>query len=99
VPGLGNVDPAGFVRIYDAIKSGDLETARQEQERLTEVFSIIYAGTHGRMGFTASALGSFKTALMLRGIIATNVTGRPLTRYNDEEVERVRQILAGTGLL
>jgi 4-hydroxy-tetrahydrodipicolinate synthase len=99
VPGLGNVDPAGYVKIYDAVRSGDLATARAEQERLYRLFSIVYAGTAGRMGFTASALGAFKSALMLRGVIATNVPGRPLTALNDEEVARVREGLVEAGLL
>jgi 4-hydroxy-tetrahydrodipicolinate synthase len=99
VPGLGNVDPAGFVRIYDAARAGDWERAREEQERLYRLFSIIYGGAPGRMSFTASALGGFKTALMLRGVIATNVIGRPLTRYTADEVERVRTVLIESELL
>ncbi len=99
VPGLGNVDPAGFVRLYDAVRAGDLAMARAEQERLIRLFAIIYAATPGRMGPTAAFLGGFKSALLLRGVIATNVPGRPLTRYNDEEVARVRAILVATGLL
>jgi 4-hydroxy-tetrahydrodipicolinate synthase len=99
VPGLGNVDPAGFVRIYNAARAGDWERARGEQERLYRLFSIIYGSTPGRMGFTASALGGFKTALMLRGVIATNVIGRPLTRYTADEVARVRQVLVEAELL
>jgi 4-hydroxy-tetrahydrodipicolinate synthase len=98
VPGLGNVDPAGYVRIYDAVRAGDLEAARREQERLYRLFEIIHAAEPGRMGFTAAALGGFKTALMLRGVIATNVMGRPLTRYDDVEVARVRRILDEAGL-
>jgi 4-hydroxy-tetrahydrodipicolinate synthase len=47
----------------------------------------------------SSAFGSFKTALMLRGIIANNVVGRPQIRFNAEEVERVRQVLQAVGLL
>lgn len=99
VPGLGNVDPAGYVKIYDAVKSGDLATARSEQERLYRLFSIVFAGLPGEMSFTASALGAFKSALMLRGIIDTNVTGRPLTRLNDAQVEKVRSGLVEAGLL
>ncbi len=34
VPGLGNVDPAGYVRLWNAFKRGDLAEARREQERL-----------------------------------------------------------------
>jgi 4-hydroxy-tetrahydrodipicolinate synthase len=99
VPGLGNVDPAGYVKIYDAFRAGDLASARTEQERLFRLFAIVYAGASDRMGFTASALGAFKTALVLRGVIATNVPGRPLTRLNDEEVERVRAGLVAADLL
>lgn len=98
VPGLGNVDPAGYVRIFDAARVGDWETARREQERLYRLFSIIYSGTPGRVGPTASALGAFKTALMLRGVIVTNVVGRPMTRLNDAETERVRRGLEAAGL-
>jgi 4-hydroxy-tetrahydrodipicolinate synthase len=99
VPGLGNVDPAGYVRIYAAARTGDWETARREQERLYQLFSIVYAGTPGRVGPTASALGGFKSALQLRGIIATNVVTPPLTRFNAEEVARVRAGLEQAGLL
>ncbi len=99
VPGLGNVDPAGYVRLYDLVGKGDLEGARLEQERLIRLFSIISAGSPERMGFSAAAFGGFKTALVLRGVIASNVMGRPLNRYNAEETAKVRAILEETGLL
>lgn len=98
VPGLGNVDPAGYVRLYDAVRAGEIETARSEQERLCRLFEIIWQGA-ARTGFTASALGGFKTALMLRGVIETNVMGRPMTRLDEEETGRIGEILAATGLL
>jgi len=98
VPGIGNVDPGGFVRIFNAISSGEIDGARREQERLFKLFAITAQAT-GRIGHTASALGGFKTALMLRGVIATNVPGRPMTRLNDAEVEGVRQVLVKAGLL
>jgi 4-hydroxy-tetrahydrodipicolinate synthase len=98
VPGIGNVDPAGFVRIFTAIQAGDLEGARREQERLFNLFAITRQAT-GRIGHTASALGGFKTALVLRGVIATNVTGRPMTRLDDAETAGVRRVLEGAGLL
>lgn len=99
VPGLGNVDPAGFVRLYDAVRAGDPAAANAEQERLVRLFAIIHVARHGRMGPTAAFLGGFKSALMLRGVIATNVIGPPLARYDEEEVGRVREILVETGLL
>ena len=99
VPGLGNVDPAGYRRLYDAAKAGDWAKAREEQERLYRLFSIVFAGDTARMGFGASAYGGFKTALVLQGVIATNVVGRPQPRFVDAEVERVRAIMVEAGLL
>ncbi len=99
VPGMGNVDPAGYVRLYDLVRAGKIEEAKREQERLIRLFAIIQAATPGRMGPNASAIGGFKTAMQLQGMIDTNVLGRPLTRYNDEEVARVRAIVEEAGLL
>lgn len=99
VPGIGNVDPAGFVRIYNAAKEGDLSAARTEQDRLFRLFDITKQAEPGRTGYTASALGGFKTALQLMGVIATNVTGRPMTRLNEAEAARIRVVLEDVGLL
>lgn len=99
VPGLGNVDPAGYTRLFNAARVGDWSGARLEQERLYRLFSIVHSADPGNHGPTAAALGSFKTALMLRGIIATNVVGRPLSRLNDAEAARVRRALEEFGLL
>jgi 4-hydroxy-tetrahydrodipicolinate synthase len=99
VPGIANVDPRGFVKIYDAVKAGDFATATAEQNRLYKLFAITRCGDLARMGWTASALGGFKTALMLRGVISTNVTGRPMTRLNEQETARVRAVLVEAGLL
>lgn len=93
VPGLANVDPAGYVRLYQAAQAQDWQAARLEQERLFRLFSIVAAGTPGRMGTGSSAMGGFKTGLWLRGVIATNVVGRPQIRLNAEEVNSVRQAL------
>lgn len=99
VPGLGNVDPAGYVRIYDAVQAGDFAAARAEQDRLYRLFNIIRQAAPGRTGWTASAIGGFKTALQLRGVIATNVTGVPMTRLDAEETARIRTIVEAAGLL
>lgn len=99
VPGLANVDPHGFVRLYQAAYSGDWETARTEQARLFHLFNIIRAATPGRMGGGSAAFGAFKTALMLRGVIATNAVGRPQLRLNVDEVMRVRETLVEVDLL
>ena len=68
VPGIGNVDPAGYVRIFDAIKRGDFAAALTEQDRLFQMFDLIFVGAH-RMSVASSALGAFKASLKLLGII------------------------------
>ncbi len=99
VPGIGNVDPAGFVRLYEAFRAGDLDTARQEQERLHRLFAITTQALGGEAGPTASALGGFKTALVEMGVIATNVPGRPMTRLDTTTAARIRTILNDLGLM
>jgi 4-hydroxy-tetrahydrodipicolinate synthase len=98
VPGLANVDPAGYVRLFRAAHTGDWQTARKEQERLYRLFDIINVGLP-RMAIGSSAMGAFKTALFLRGVISTNVVGRPQLRLNDTEVARIRQALLVAQLL
>jgi len=99
VPGMANVDPAGYVRLYDAMRRGDLDTARREQERLYRLFAIIAQASPGTAGFTGAALGGFKTALHLRGVIATNVTGFPMRRLDEAATQRIRGLLAEGGLM
>ncbi|MFD7790068.1 dihydrodipicolinate synthase family protein [Streptomyces sp. NPDC059759] len=99
VPGLANVDPAGYVRLYDLCAAGDAEGARAEQERLCELFGMVGVGDPARMGGSSSALGAFKAALFLRGIIACPATAEPQVPLSEGEVERVGKYLAGAGLL
>ena len=69
VPGIGNVDPAGYVRLYEAARAGDWELAAAEQERLVALFAMVDVGPEQDMGRSSSALGSFKPALHLLGVI------------------------------
>ncbi|HEY0420043.1 MAG TPA: dihydrodipicolinate synthase family protein [Acetobacteraceae bacterium] len=98
VPGLANVDPAGYVRIYDAAMRGDWAAARAEQERLLRLFEIIRCGVP-RTSVGASGVGGFKTAMRALGIIATNTMARPQASLNRAEADRVEEILRGVGLL
>ena len=98
VPGLGNVDPHGYVRLYRAAATGDLEAARAEQDRLSRLFTIISVADRTRIGFTAGALGSFKAALALRGVIGHPGTLPPLSPLIPSETAAIREILADAGL-
>ncbi|MEU5212222.1 dihydrodipicolinate synthase family protein [Streptomyces sp. NPDC020742] len=99
VPGLGNVDPAGYVRLYDAARAGDWERAGAEQERLVALFAMTEAGPESEMGRSSSALGSFKAALRLLGVIDRDTTGLPQIPLGEPAVREVGRRLADAGLL
>ncbi|MBB6345139.1 4-hydroxy-tetrahydrodipicolinate synthase [Nonomuraea muscovyensis] len=98
VPGLGNVDPHGYVRLAACAGRGEWEAARQEQERLVRLFEIVRVGG-ARMGGSSSGLGAFKAALYLRGVIAHPVTAPPQIPLTDDEIGSVGKHLAAAGLL
>ncbi|WP_238012915.1 dihydrodipicolinate synthase family protein [Dactylosporangium sp. AC04546] len=97
VPGLGNVDPHGYTRLYRAAAAGDWAAARTEQERLVRLFDLVTVG-RGRMGHGSSALGAFKAALYLRGVIAHPTTAVPQIPLDDAEIAAVGKYLAAAGL-
>ncbi|PWS51645.1 dihydrodipicolinate synthase family protein, partial [Streptomyces sp. FT05W] len=86
VPGIGNVDPAGYVRLYEAARAGDWALAAREQERLVELFAMVDAGPEQDMGRSSSALGSFKAALRLLGVIENGATAFPQLPLSAESV-------------
>nr|WSS72029.1 dihydrodipicolinate synthase family protein [Streptomyces sp. NBC_01175] len=93
VPGLGNVDPHGYVRLHEAAVRGDWAAARAEQDRLVGLFDIVTAAAPGTASATAAGLGAFKTALMLRGVIATNVMSPPMRRLDEGETAAIAAYL------
>jgi 4-hydroxy-tetrahydrodipicolinate synthase len=98
VPGLGNVDPHGYTRLYRSAMAGDWEAARVEQERLLRLFQFVTVGGT-RMGGSSSALGAFKAALYLRGVIAHPTTAVPQIPLDEDEIARVGKYLATAGLI
>lgn len=99
IPGLGNVDPAGFVRLLDLVRSERAAEATAEQERLIGLMSITSVGDRGRMGGASAGIGSFKTALRLLGVLASATAAPPFDGLNDTEAESIGTILAEAGLL
>lgn len=97
VPGLANVDPAGYRRLWDAAQAGDWATARAEQDRLTRLFEIAFV-PQGRSG-DAGGIGAFKAAMALLGIIDSATMPAPLEGLSDADVAAIREILAKVGLL
>lgn len=96
VPGLGNVDPHGYVRMWDSFQAGDWEAVRKEQDRLADLMRIVQV--KGVQGFGAG-IGAFKTALQLLGVFETNEMPRPVLPLEGENVEWVKSVLVKTGLL
>ncbi|MEU4191165.1 dihydrodipicolinate synthase family protein [Kribbella sp. NPDC026611] len=98
VPGLGNVDPAGYVRLFHAAASGDAATARSEQDRLFRLFEIIDVADRSRMGASSAALGAFKAGLYLLGVIDCPLTAYPCIPLSEAEIDGVRPYLDRAGL-
>ncbi|WP_217139859.1 dihydrodipicolinate synthase family protein [Streptomyces sp. AC627_RSS907] len=99
VPGLGNVDAHGFVRLYEAARAGDWSAAKAEQDRLAALFALTEAGDPARMGPSSAALGAFKAAAHLLGLIDCAATAAPQVPLDEAAVARVRAHLTGAGLL
>ncbi|HZG05852.1 MAG TPA: dihydrodipicolinate synthase family protein [Streptomyces sp.] len=99
VPGLGNVDPHGYLRLHRAARAGDWAAARDEQRRLVRLFAITTVADPARVGPISAALGAFKTALVLRGVIDRPHTLPPLLPLTGAETERIAAHLATAGLL
>ncbi|GAA2923944.1 dihydrodipicolinate synthase family protein [Streptomyces thioluteus] len=97
VAGLGNVDPAGYARVCAHARAGRWEAAVAEQDRLAGLFALVEAGSD--MSGTASAIGGFKAALHLLGVIDCPVTAVPLQELPGDGVAVVRKLLEGAGLL
>lgn len=98
VPGLANVDPRGYVKLWNLFQAGDHEAVRREQERLCRLFEIVWIA-QPRTSAGSAGVGAFKTAMRQLGIISTNVMARPQRMLNAEETAKIDAILKSTGLL
>lgn len=99
VPGLGNVDPEGYVRLYEHARAGRWREAAAEQDRLAALFRITETGEPAAMGGSSSALGGFKAALHLLGVIDCPATAAPQVPLGETSRAAVRRHLRQAGLL
>lgn len=97
VPGLANVEPAGYVRMHHAAMAEDWETVRTEQDRLAALFEIVFQPV-GKVG-PAAGVGAFKTALRELGVFTTNTMSTPMAALGDEDAAHIRAVLAEASLL
>lgn len=98
VPGLGNVDPAGYVRIVAAVAAGDHAAARAEQDRLFQLFDITGVADRSRMGASSAALGAFKAGLYVQGVLDCPVTAFPSVPLDAAEIAGVAALVERAGL-
>ncbi len=97
VPGLANVEPKGYVRMWKAAQDGNWAEVKREQDRLNEI-SHIFDVTTGVQGYGAG-VGAFKCALNLMGIFDSDQMPRPVKPLDDQNREAIKQVLAANNLL
>lgn len=97
VPGLANVEPLGYVRMWKAAQEGNWAEVKREQDRLNEI-SHIFDVTTGVQGYGAG-VGAFKCALNLMGIFDSSQMPRPVKPLDGQNREAIKQVLIANGLL
>ena len=97
VPGLANVEPEGYVRMWKAAQKGNWAEVKREQDRLNEI-SHIFDVTSGVQGYGAG-VGAFKCALNLMGIFDSDQMPRPVKPLDGQNREAIKQVLVANGLL
>ena len=97
VPGLANVEPEGYVRMWKAAQEGNWAEVKREQDRLNEI-SHIFDVTSGVQGYGAG-VGAFKCALNLMGIFDSGQMPRPVKPLDGQNREAIKQVLIANGLL
>lgn len=97
VPGLANVAPELFVRLYKQWRDGRTEQAVKTQEQIVRLFEV-FIPPEGKIR-AGYFLGAMKTAMKLRGIIDTNRTCDPFAQFTAEDENRVRNIMTEVGVL
>ena len=97
VPGLANVEPDGYVRMWKAAQEGNWAEVKREQDRLNEI-SHIFDVTSGVQGYGAG-VGAFKCALNLMGIFDSDQMLRPVKPLDGQNREAIKQVLIANGLL
>lgn len=91
VPGLANVDPAGYVQLWRASQAGDWAGAKAAQDKLAKLMEIAFQAP-GRSG-DAAGVGGFKTAMAYLGILETATMAHPVQVLSKESVARVHKVV------
>ncbi|MEY8249267.1 dihydrodipicolinate synthase family protein [Leptogranulimonas caecicola] len=97
VPGLANIDPVSYVKMWKAYQAGDWAQVKAIQDYLADLMLITQV-TVGVGGYGAG-VGAFKTALKEMGIFNTNRMPSPVDALEGENVEAIHSVLVDAGLI
>lgn len=91
VPGLANVVPEEYVRLFNLSHSGEWEKAAELQNQLVELFQIIHCDkeTTG----PAQAIGAFKEAMHLLGMLPCPATAEPSFPLSEKARGEIKEIV------
>ena len=91
VPGLANVDPESYVKMWDAYQAQDWATVRELQDHLARLMMMVRR-VKATVGFGAG-VGAFKTALWQMGVFDTNQMREPVQALVGDDVEQICRVL------
>lgn len=97
VPGLANVGPEIFVKLYEAAAANQHEEAVRQQEAIVRLFEV-FVCPDGTMN-VGYIIGAMKTALRLRGVIEHDTMFHPFPPCTPELIERTKRIMEEVGCL
>lgn len=97
VPGLANVDPQGYVRMWKAAQSGDWSSVSAEQDRLADLM-LMTAAVGSTVGFGAG-VGAFKAALALLGVFDSPTMPDPVEPLSTEDIAAIEAVLRDADML
>ena len=97
VPGLANIDPASYVKQWQAYQAGDWETVRTIQDDMARLM-FLTRGIKATVGFGAG-VGAFKTALWQMGVFNTNLVSEPVQALEGEDVASIVAVLKKAGIM
>lgn len=97
VPGLSNVDPAGYVELVATVAAGDAAAAAEYQRRLARLFGLTRAAAPGRLGVTAVTIGGYKSALHHLGVFDSPLCFPPLGALSEADHVAVAALVDAYG--
>lgn len=93
VPGLGNVDPVGYVELARTLAADDFVRGRRLQARLTRLMGVALTGDPQRCGGGGRGVGGFKVALEHLGVFPNHLMMPPQEPLADADIAAIHAIV------